>query len=128
MSTISHYFKRRKAIKLFADRFLFEAPRPQPLAPPQDTIVRGVAPNYPPTPMAAQQAPLPPGVTSAPQGPVPLSPQPPVQPQTQPAPVAGTQATTLGRPLTQPPMRDEIIRTLEPINQAKMDALNKRLT
>jgi len=127
MSTISHYFKRRKAIKLFADRFLFEAPRPQPLAPPQDTIVRGQAPSYPPTPMAAQQAPLPPGVTSAPTAPaIPLSPQPPVQPQL--APVAGTQATTLGRPLTQPPIRDEIIRTLEPINQAKMDALNKRLT
>jgi hypothetical protein len=119
MSKISHYFKRRKAIKLFADRFLFEAPRPQPLAPPQDTIVRGQAPNYP---MAAQQQPLPPGVTSAPQAPaVPLSPQPPIQPQAPVAPVGGTQPAPT-------PMRDEIIRTLEPINQAKMDVLNRRLT
>ena len=132
MSKFSHYFKRRKALKLFADRFLFEPLRPLPqpgmVVPPAAQPQTVIKPEIP-------QAPL------QPNGPTVLAPPQPVQPPQQPgAPIAPTQIPVQAPPdiapvaapqaqfTSAPPVRDQIVDVLQPMaNKAKMDVINRRL-
>jgi hypothetical protein len=103
---IRHYFKRKQALRLFADKFLFEPVVPQatpPAAQPQTVFM-------PQPPVPSQSVPM---QTT-------VSPVPPVTQVTAP--------TTFAVDVPPSP-REEIIRTLEPLaeKQAKMDVINRRL-
>lgn len=109
MSKITHYFKRRKAMRLFADRFLFEPQVPQ--------VQPGMVVNPPQQPMTQFKPELP-------QQPLPPPNQVQVQPAPQGAPAQPTQIPVQQATST----RDEIDHILQPVNRAKMDVINRRLT
>jgi hypothetical protein len=101
INKIRHYFKRRQALKLFADRFLFE-----PVAP----IAPAIAPN------TIIQNPVPPQTVPMPSNTPPVMPEPINQPMQIPVQEAST--------------KEQIVQTLQPLaqsNQAKMDVINRRL-
>lgn len=114
---IRHYFKRRQAIKLFADRFLFE-PTPSPAVQPP-------VPAFTPSPQPQTTTVLP--VWPQPTNTPPVMPQPIEQPQTFAAPVvpAPTEAERIMQ--AKPNVQQEISSVLEPMAAAKMDVINRRL-